>query len=130
MKPRLDLADLLGERGRQRGADLELGRGEHRAEAELGGGAGQAGQAERLRLVRAEPGQPGAVAVDQLVAAAVPGVAVQRDAGRVQRLDVPVDRADRHLELAGELGRGQAAAGLQQQEDGDQAAGAHVSILH
>ena len=94
MKPGLDLAHLVGERWRQRGADLELGCGQHRTEAEFGGRAGETGQAKRLRLVRAEPGQPGPVTVDQLVAAAMPGVAVQRDAGRVQRLDVPVNRAD------------------------------------
>ena len=58
------------------------------------------------------------------------GVAVQRDAGGMQRLNVPVDRTDRYLKLVGELGRGQAAAGLQQQEDRDQAAGAHLPIFH
>ena len=80
MEAGLDLAGLLGEGGRQRGADLELRGGEHGAETELGGGSGQAGEGERTRLVGAQAGQPGAVAVQQLVAAAVAGIAVQRDA--------------------------------------------------
>ena len=130
MEPGLDLAELVGQRGRQGGADLELSGGQQRAETEFGRGPGQAGQAERLGLVRAETGQPGPVATHQLVAAAVTGVAVQRNAGRVQRLDVPVDGADRHFELGGELGRGQAAPGLQEQEDRDQPAGAHAPIFH
>jgi hypothetical protein len=123
----LDLADLVGKGGREGGADLELGGGEHRPEAELGGGTGQAGQGERLRLVRAQAGQPGPVPVQQLVAAAVAGVAVQRDAGRVQGVHVPVDGADGDFQLLGQLIRGQAAAGLEQQQDRDQAAGTHRS---
>jgi len=122
----LDAADLLGQRRRQGGADLELSGREYRAEAQLGGGAGEAGQGEGLGLIRVQAGEPGPVAVQQLVAAAVTGVAVQRDAGRVQRFDVTVDRADRDLQLLGELARGHPAARLQQQQDGDQTARAHA----
>ena len=50
---------------------------------------------------------------------------VDRDARRAERLDVAVDRPDRDLELAGELGRGEPAAGLEQQEQGQQPGRAH-----
>jgi hypothetical protein len=43
------------------------------------------------------------------MAATVAGVAVERDAGRVQRLHVPLDGPDRHLEFPGEL-RGRQSA--------------------
>lgn len=70
--------------GRERRAQFELGAREGRAEAEFGGGARDAGEEERLGLAGAQAGQSGAVAVEQLVAAAVPGVRVERYARRVQ----------------------------------------------
>ena len=42
---------------------------------------------------------------------------VDRHAGLAQRLDVAMDRPDRHLELVRQLARRQLAAGLEQQED-------------
>ena len=125
VEPGLHPPDLLAQAGRQGGQQLELRRGQHRAEPELGGRARQPGQRQRLGLVGAQPGQPGAVAVHELVAAAVPGVPVQRDAGLVQGLHVPVDGADRDLELTGQLRGRHPAPGLQQEQDRDQAAGAH-----
>lgn len=122
-------AELFGEGRRQCRLDLELGGGEHRAQAQLGGGPGQAGQGQRLRLLRAEPGQPGLVAVKQLIAAAVTGVAVERDAGRVQRLHVPVDSPDRDLEFRGELRGRQPAPGLQEQDDRNETARARTSAF-
>jgi hypothetical protein len=122
-------AELSGEGGRQRGLDLELGGGEHRTQAQLGGWPGQAGQGQRLRLLRAETGQPGLVAVQQLIAATVTGVAVERDAGHVQRLHVPVDGPDRDLEFPGELRGRQPAPGLQEQDDRDETARAHLNIF-
>ena len=110
---------------RERRTQLELGGGEGRAEPELGGGPGMPGEEQRLRLPGGQPGQPGAVAGEQLVAAGVPGVAVQRHARRVQRLDVAVDGAHRHLQLLGELGGGHPAPGLEQQQDREKTAGLH-----
>jgi hypothetical protein len=109
----------------QGGADLELSCGQDGAEAELGGGAGDTGEEEGLGLVGGESGEAGAVAVEEAVATGVARVAVERDAGRAQRLDVPVHRADRHLQFVGELGGGHPAAGLEQQKDGDESAGLH-----
>ena len=54
---------------------------------------------------------------------------VHRHARGAQRLDVAVDRPDGDLELAGELGGGHAAAGLEEQEQGDEAGRTHVEIL-
>lgn len=121
-------ADPVGMRAqlrRQGGADLELGGGQDRTEAEFGGRTGGAGQEEGLGLVGGEAGQAGAVAVEHAVATGVARVAVQRDAGRAQGLDVPVDRADRDLQLLGELGSSHPAPGLEQQQDRDESAGLH-----
>jgi len=128
VEPGLDPPGLLAQPGRERRQQFELGRREHRAQAQLGGGPGQAGQEQRLGLIGIQPGQPGAVAVEELVAAAVPGVSVQRDAGLVQRLHVAVHGADRDLELGGELRRGHPAPGLEQEQDRDQPARAHAPL--
>ena len=90
---------------REGGEHLELGGGEHGAEAELGGGVGQAGEQHGVGLVGGEAGEAGAVAVDEAGAAVAAGLAVDRHAGGRQGLEVAVDGAHRHLELAGQLGR-------------------------
>ncbi len=46
---------------------------------------------------------------------------VHRDPGGGQRLDIPVDGAHGHLQPLGEFVRGDAAAGLQEQQDREQA---------
>jgi len=129
VKAGLDPPDLVAELGRQGRQQFELRRRQHRAEPQVRRGPGQAGQDQRPGLVGAQAGQPGAVAVEQLVAAAVPGVPVQRDAGLVQRLHVAVDGADRDLELGGELRGGHPPPGLEQEQEGDEPARAHVLIL-
>ena len=65
----------------QRGVDLQLGGGQHRAQPELRGGAGQPGQGQRLRLLGGEAGEPGAVAVDQAHPAARARLGVDGHAG-------------------------------------------------
>jgi predicted enzyme related to lactoylglutathione lyase len=55
-------------------------------------------------------------------------VRVHRDAGGRQGLQVPPCRGHRHLQLGGELRRGDAAARLQIQESGDETIGAHVIL--
>jgi hypothetical protein len=102
---------------------------QHTGQAKLGCGAGQPGQAQRFGLGCGEPGQPGAIALQQLIAATVPGIAVQRDARRAERFNVAVNRADRNLKLAGQLLGCHPPAGLQQQEQGQQAAGAHAPSI-
>jgi len=124
-----DPVGVLAQLAREGRAHLELGGGEDRAEAQLGGGAGDAREEECLGLVGGEAGEAGAVAVQEAVAARVARVAVQRDAGRAQRLDIPVDRAHRDLQLLGELGGGHTAAGLEEQEDRDEPRGFHLTRI-
>jgi hypothetical protein len=125
VEPLGDVPGAVAQLGRQRGVELELGRREHRAEAQLGRGHRQPGQRQRLGLLLGHPGEPGAVAVDQAVTAGPAAIGVHRDAGGRQRVDVPVDRPHRHLELFGQLLGRHPAAVLQQQEDGQETARAH-----
>ncbi|CAM5280236.1 hypothetical protein SVIOM74S_07949 [Streptomyces violarus] len=54
---------------------------------------------------------------------------VDRDTGGRQGLDVAVDGADRHLQAFGEFACGDPAAGLEEQQDRQQAVGLHgISI--
>ena len=55
------------------------------------------------------------------------GLRVHRDAGRGQRLQVAASGRDGHLELVGQLGRGDPATGLHEQEGGHETVGAHVT---
>ena len=54
---------------------------------------------------------------------------VDRDAGLGEGLDVAVDRPNRDLELLGQLGRRHPAAGLEEEQDIDEAGGAHVQSI-
>jgi hypothetical protein len=94
-----DPVGVLAQLAREGGAHLQLRGGQDRAEAQLGGGAGDTGEEEGLGLPLREAGETGAEAVEEAVAAGVPRVAVQRDARRAQCLDVPVDRAYRDVEF-------------------------------
>ena len=115
--------------GRQRGHDLEPGGGDDRPEAELRGGARQARQEHRLGLVGGQARQARPVAVDEADAAVRAALGVDRDAGLGERLDVAVDRPDGDLELLGQLRRRHPAAGLEQEQDVDEPAGAHRGIV-
>ena len=120
-QPRRARAQLRG----QGGEDLEPGRGDDRAQPQLGGRPGQAGQEQGLRLVGGHAGQTGPIAIDQADAAVRPALGEDRDAGGAQGVDVAVDGPDRDLELVGQLSRGQAAAGLEDQQQVDQSTGTH-----
>ena len=105
------------ELGRQRGHDLQPGRGDHRPEAQLRGRPGQPRQEHRLGLVRRSARSAGSGSrrrggrrrADR---------APRRSARRPrERLDVAVDRPDRDLELVRQLAGRHPAAGLEQQED-------------
>ena len=76
------------------------------AQPQLGRGPGHAGQEQGVRLVEGHPGEPGPVAVEQLVTAAAAAVGVDRHPGRAERLDIAVDGAYRDLELGRQLGGG------------------------
>ena len=113
------------ELGRERGEDLQPGGRDDRPEPELGRGSGQPRQEERLGLVGGHPGQPGPVAIHQADPAVRPAFGIDRDPSLAERLDVAMDRPDRDLELIGQLARRQLAAGLEEEEQRDEAGGAH-----
>jgi hypothetical protein len=49
-----------------------------------------------------------------------PALGVDRDAGRAERLDIPVDRSLGDLELGGELAGGQLASRLKEEQHRDE----------
>ena len=110
---------------RQRRQHLQPGSGHHRAQPELRGGARQTRQEERLGLLGGQAGEAGAIAVDEADPAVGSALGVDGHPGFGQGLDVAMDRPDRHLEVAGELRGREAAAGLEQEEQRHEAAGAH-----
>jgi hypothetical protein len=113
-------------RGRRDGREQLEPRGRERfREAEVGRRPRQPGEQERLGLAGREPGQPGAVAVEQPEAAPGARVAVDRDAGRAQGVDVPVDRAHRDLERRRQGPGREAPAELEQDEHRQEPVGAH-----
>jgi hypothetical protein len=124
-----DPPGAVGQLAGQRRLHLELGRGQHPPETELGGGLGHPRQREGVGLLGGHARQVGAVALQQRVAAVRAAVGVDRYPGRRERVHVPIDRADRDLELVGELTRGEASAALQQEQHGEQATGAHGSVV-
>ena len=108
-----------------RDPDLAVRRGGSALQAELAEGAGHAEDEQGLGLFRAQPAERESVAVQELAAAARARIGADRNAGGAERVEVPVDRPDRHLELAGEVRGGRLSAGLKQQNQADQAVGAH-----
>jgi hypothetical protein len=118
-------ARLLG----QRRGELELRRQELVGEAELRRRAGQARDEQGLGLVLGKARELGSKAVEQLEAAARSAVGVDWDARGAELLDVAIDRAHRDLEGLGQRLGGQPAAGLQHQQDREQAARAHDATL-
>ncbi len=120
---------LPGQSTRQGRLDLQLGTGQHRAEPQIPGRPRQPRQDQRTGLRVRQPGQPGPVALHQAVAALGPAVGPHRHPGGAERVDVPVDGADRHLQLRRQLGGGHPAAVLQQEEQGEKPVGAHGAIV-
>src|SRR4029079_12099444 len=96
-----------------------------RAQPELGGGSGQARQEQGFGLLGSHAGQARPIPVDEADAAGRATLGVDRDPRRTELLDVAVDRPDRHLELARQLRAGHATALLQEEQQIDQATGAH-----
>jgi hypothetical protein len=108
---------------------LQLGSRHGGTEAEIGGRPGQAGQEKRLGLARLEAVQPRPIAVEQSIAAFRPALAIDRNAGRTQRVDVAIDRAQRDLAGFGQHLRRDPAARLEGGEDGEQPARSHAETL-
>lgn len=129
MEALLDPAGPAGEFGGERGLEFQLGGGEVRAEAEVLGGTGGAGQEQGAGLDVGQAGEAGAVAVHEAESAGRPAVHLDGDPGGAERVDVPVHGADGDLELGGEFGGGHPAPVLEEQEEGEEAVGAHDGIV-
>ncbi len=114
---------------RQRCEDLQLRGGHDGPESELRGRAGQPGQEQCLGLVAGHPGQPRAVAIDQPEASPRAALSVDRHTRRTQRLDITVDRPFGDLELGRELGGGQLAASLEEEQERHEAGCAHPATI-
>ncbi len=126
------LRDPRGElsgRRRQAGEQLHLGRGRVAGEAEVVGCVRESCERQRACLGRRQRSQPGAVVVVQSHPAVAPGLAVDRYAGRAQRVDVAVDRPDRDGELPRECCGARPAARLQQYQHRNQSLGPHPHSL-
>ena len=88
-------------------------------QAELAQGAGHAEDEQGLGFFRAQPPERETVAVQELAAAARARFGAHRHPGGAERLEVPVDRPDRHLKLAGQVRGGRLSAGLEQEHQAD-----------
>jgi len=98
-------------------------------QSELGGRPGYPGQEERLGFLSGHPGQARPIAVDEADPAVRPALGVDRDAGRAERLDIPMDRSLGDLELGGELAGGQLASRLEEEQHRDESGGAHAVTI-
>jgi len=78
-----------------------------------------------LGLLRPQTAEREPVVVHQPAAAAGPGLGDDRHARGAERLQVTVDGPDAHPELGGERPRGHRTPGLKQQDQAEQAVGAH-----
>ena len=113
--------------------DLQLRRRDDGAQTELGGRPGQPGEEQRLGLFAGHPCQAGPIAIDQAETAVRATLGVDRDARRAQRLDIAMDGPFGHLELGRELGGGQLAACLEEEQERHEAGGAHpvtIRLIH
>ena len=115
----------LLELGRERGEHLQARGGQLAAEAELGRRPGHAGGEERLRLVRGQAGQARPVAAREPVAAGRPAHGLDGHARGGEGLDVAVHGADGDLEALCDVGRGELAAGLEEEQERDETGRAH-----
>lgn len=129
VEPLTDPAGPVPQRCGQRRGQFQLCRRQHLAQPQVVRRTRQPGQKQRLGLVGVQSGEPGPVAAEQLVSAAVPSVPVDGNARAVQRIDVPVDGPDRNGQLLGELTGRQPAPVLQQEDEGEKPSRAHEPIF-
>ena len=85
---------------------------------------------QRPRLGCGESGEVGAGAAEQRPSTALAGLRVHGDAGDGEGLEIAPCRLDRHLQLLGQLGSRDAPLGLEHQQRGDEAIGAHVTRVY
>ena len=129
MKPRAEPRRLVALRPRQRGQHLSP-RGDHRApHAQRRRRARHADEKQRLCFLVEEAGEPGSIAIEELVSTAWPGLALHRDPGPAEVVQIAIDRPHRDAQLAGQGLGVDPAAHLQRHHDREQPGGAHASTL-
>ena len=91
-----------------------------------------AGTGGAVRQGATRHGEGSLVAAEQLEPASRAAVREHGDTRAAERLDVAQDGPRGHLELAGQLGRGDLPAVLQEHQQGHQSAGAHIApyVIH
>ncbi len=128
VQSRAHAVGLLAPLGRQARHHLQPRRSRRRAQAQVGRGARQPGQQQRLRLRLRQPRELRAPALTQLKPALAPALAPQRHARRRELVNVAQDRAHRHLQRTRQRGRRLPAMRLQQHQDRQQAARFHLNF--
>jgi hypothetical protein len=113
--------------GWQRREDLQASGSDDGSQPELRGRTGQPGQEQRLGLLAGHAGEPRAVALNEPDPAVRATLGIDRYACLGQGIDIAEHRAHRDLELLGERRGRHLAAGLEQEQQGDQAGSAHRS---
>ena len=94
-------------------------------EAEVGEQACRIADEQRLRFRVVQPADIGTVAGHETPPAVCAPLGHHRHAGNAKRLHVAKDRPFGHFQPPGELRRRHPSAGLEQQDDRDEAIGAH-----
>jgi hypothetical protein len=115
------LPEALGQRPHElaeRGADLRRGRRRRAGDEEEGTGLGGR-----------QPAEVGAAAAEEPPAAVASLLGVHGEASNAERLEVPPGRPLRHLQLGGDLGRGDLAPLLQEQQHRHQPVGSHGPMI-
>lgn len=113
----------------RRDPDLTLRRRDRAVQAEFPERARHAQDEQRLGFLRAQRAEREAVAVEQPAAAAGPRLGAHRHAGRAERIEIAVDGPDGYLQLPGQAAGGHRPAGLKQEDQADQAVGAHETRI-
>ncbi|GAA2064351.1 hypothetical protein GCM10009801_08900 [Streptomyces albiaxialis] len=110
----------------QGGHHLAQGRTERALQAERRMGALGGQHEQGTRLVGGQPGDVRTEAGEQGDAAVPAALGVDGHSGGREGLDVAVDRAGGHLQALGQFGGGNAAPGLEKQQDRQETVGFHV----
>ena len=118
-------AARLGQAGQQ----LDQGAIGRFTEPEVRQDTGRRRDHQAAQLGLGQAGQIGPVRIEQRPAAATARLGIDRDARHRERLHVAVDGPFRHLEPFRQHAGRQAAVPLEQEEDGEQAIGAHAESV-
>jgi hypothetical protein len=114
---------------RQGGRQFQLRRRQQISEPKFCRRSRQPGEEEGRGFGRRQTGELGAIPVEELEPAIGTAIGIDRHICRTQLVDVAIDGPDGDLELLGQGPRGHPPAGLQEHEDRQQSARAHMRNL-